>query len=104
MHRLNARLAFSLEKFDPPIFPYFIDRLPEVDPELADNLISVNNDLPAFAKLTTERLGMLMGKHIVDYECVVRNTARKLEGKQQRKHSNIVFSCYSNHVSGYFLR
>ncbi len=55
-------------------------RLPEVDPEIADKMVSVHDELPTFSHLTTEKLGMLMGKQIVDYECAVRDADGKLEG------------------------
>lgn len=56
-------------------------RLPEIDPEVADKLVSINEDLPTFSKITTEKIGIFMGKQIVDYECLVRNSDRKLEGE-----------------------
>lgn len=55
-------------------------RLPEVDTELAEKLLSVHEELPVFSKLTTDKLGTMMGKQIVDYECSIRNMDRKLEG------------------------
>ncbi|KAK7593143.1 hypothetical protein V9T40_007895 [Parthenolecanium corni] len=57
----------------------FIVLLPEVDPDVADKLLSVCDDLPKFSQLSTDKIFTLMGKSIVDYECVVRNTDRKLQ-------------------------
>ncbi|XP_065212078.1 uncharacterized protein LOC135839798 [Planococcus citri] len=57
----------------------YIVLLPEVDTELAEKLLSVHEDLPAFSKLSTDKIGTMMGKQIVDYECSVRNMDRKLE-------------------------
>lgn len=65
-----------------------ICRLPEVDTELADKLLTAHENLPAFSKLNTEKLGTLMGKQIVDYECQVRNMENRLEGTLLIQRSN----------------
>ncbi|KAM7249022.1 hypothetical protein ACFE04_026208 [Oxalis oulophora] len=53
-------------------------RLPEIDPEVADKLLSVCDDLPKFSQLSVDKIFTIVGKSIMDYECVVRNTDRKL--------------------------
>lgn len=55
-------------------------RLPEIDPEVADKLLSVCDDLPKFSQLSVDKIFTIVGKSIMDYECVVRNTDRKLHG------------------------
>lgn len=61
-------------------FVFWNSRLPEIDPDVADKLLSVCDDLPKFSQLSTDKIFTLMGKGIMDYECVVRNTDRKLQG------------------------